>query len=339
MKTIIGKPIDISILKGTKRSDFLRQNQISKKVAQKFLKSSDKKKIKNCIICNSKKIKLVSKVLDIEFMQCSNCLHVFNKYRYSEKFLKTFWKRDGDIIAVHTHGKQQSYRSKNLSEPKIKQVLDLTNKAPKKINWLDMGCGNGEFLISAKKKGVKVYGFDLNERDIKLAKKKGIKAFQTNLQGFYENYYDNKIKFDVISSTGYFDMIDYPIKEMQILEKMTKQGTIFMLDVPDFNSITHEMIKTFPEKSIRHLNACQRSSFTSKSALYLLRKFNYKPMLRWYYGLDFYMILNFLKQQTNKFEKTKVFEIMTNRYSDFQKIFDQEKSSDTIFIIAKKNKR
>ena len=119
-------------------------------------------------------------------------------------------------------------------------------------------------------------------------------------------------------------MIDYPIKEMQILEKMTKQGTIFMLDVPDFNSITHEMIKTFPEKSIRHLNACQRSSFTSKSALYLLRKFNYKPMLRWYYGLDFYMILNFLKQQTNKFEKTKVFEIMTNRYSDFQKIFDQK---------------
>ena len=53
-------------------------------------------------------------------------------------------------------------------------------------------------------------------------------------------------------------MIDYPIKEMQILEKMTKQGTIFMLDVPDFNSITHEMIKTFPEKSIRHLNACQK---------------------------------------------------------------------------------
>ena len=54
-------------------------------------------------------------------------------------------------------------------------------------------------LISAKK-GAKVYGFDLNERDIKLAKK-GIKAFQTNLKGFYENYYDNKIKFDVISST------------------------------------------------------------------------------------------------------------------------------------------
>ena len=62
-------------------------------------------------------------------------------------------------------------------------------------------------------------------------------------------------------------------------------------------------------------------------------------MLRWHYGLDFYMILNFLKQQTHKFENTKVFKIMTKRYSDFQKIFDQEKSSDTIFITAKKNKR
>ena len=73
-----------------------------------------------------------------------------------------------------------------------------------------------------------------------------------------------------------------------------------------------------------------------QSALYLLRKFNYKPIFRWYYGLDFYMILNFLKQLTHKFDNTKVFRIMTKRYSDFQKIFDQEKSSDTIFIIAKK---
>ncbi len=339
MKTLIGKPINIGILKGAKRIDFLRQNQISKKVAKIFLKSTDKKKIKNCIICNSKKIKFICRVLGIDFMQCSNCSHVFNKYKYSEKFLKSFWKKDGDIIAVHTHGSQQSYRKKYLSEPKVNHVLDLIKKKSKNINWLDLGCGNGEFLISAKKKGVKTYGFDLNEKDIKLAKKKGIKAFRTNLQGFYENYYDNKIKFDVISSTGYFDMINEPIEEMQILEKMTKKGTIFMMDVPDFNSVTHEMIKIFPESSIRHLNACQRSSFTYKSALYLLRKFNYKPIFRWYYGLDFYMILNFLKQLTHKFDNTKVFRIMTKRYSDFQKIFDQEKSSDTIFIIAKKNKR
>ena len=54
-----------------------------------------------------------------------------------QKIFKTL-KRDGDIIAVHTHSKQQSYRSK-IYEPKIKQVLDLINKDPKKINWLDMG--------------------------------------------------------------------------------------------------------------------------------------------------------------------------------------------------------
>ena len=59
-------------------------------------------------------------------------------------------------------------------------------------------------------------------------------------------------------------MINKPIEEMKILEKMIKKGTIFMMDVPDFNSITHEMIKIFPESSIRHLNACQRSSFTYK---------------------------------------------------------------------------
>ena len=36
MKTLIGKPIDIGILKGVKRIDFLRQNQISKKLLNYF---------------------------------------------------------------------------------------------------------------------------------------------------------------------------------------------------------------------------------------------------------------------------------------------------------------
>ena len=337
MKTKFSKPCDISILKGTKNSDFKFQNTISKKVAKIFSNQKEKKVINKCIICNSKKINNIAKILKIEFVQCEKCTHVFNKHIYSKKFLKNFWKKDGDIIAVHTHGVQQKYRSKNLSKPKIDEVLKFIKK--RKLNWLDMGCGNGEFLKAVRRKGITVHGFDLNKRDIYLARKKGLKnVYETDLAGFYNNISNKKKKFDVISATGYFDMIDNPLQEMKILNKITKRGTIIMIDLPDFDSITHEFIRLFPNESIRHLNACQRSSFTYKSISYLLKKFNYSNLLRWYYGLDFYMIMNILNNHSNKFDKTKTSRIMTKRYSDFQKIFDEEKVSDTIFLVAKKKR-
>ena len=48
------------------------------------------------------------------------------------------------------------------------------------------------------------------------------------------------------------------------------------------------------------------------------------------------MIMNYLIQTNKKIEKSKLMKTMIKRYSDFQKIFDEEKVSDTIFLIAKK---
>ena len=93
------------------------------------------------------------------------------KYYYSKKFLENFWKKKGDLIAVHSEKGQQNYRSKFLSQPKVEKILKFTKKK-KNLNWLDLGCGNGEFLKSVKTKGIRGYGFDLNQKDIFLAKKK-----------------------------------------------------------------------------------------------------------------------------------------------------------------------
>ena len=336
MKIEISKKCEINLLKGTKYEDFKKQNLISKKVALEFLKSKNKKIIKNFIICNSKELNLASTILKIEFLQCKKCKHVFAKHKYSDKFLKNFWKKKGDVINVHSHKNQQEYRSKYLSEPKVNRVLKFLKKKPKKVKWLDLGCGNGEFLLSAKRKGIKVYGFDLNQRDIRYAKKKGINAYQCDFENFYNLATSSGQRFDIASATGYFDMVDNPVDEIKKLNKLLNRGALLMIDLPDFDSVTHEMIKSYPEKSIRHLNACQRSSFTYKSLSYLLKKNGFKIIFRWHYGLDFYMIMNYLNQTNKRIEKSKMIKIMTKRYSDFQKIFDEEKVSDTIFLIAKK---
>ena len=63
--------------------------------------------------------------------------------------------------------------------------------------------------------------------------------------------------------------VDIVDKDLQTLTKLIKKGGLIMIDLPNFNSVCHDMIRSFPMQSIRHLNACQRSSFTLKSLSFL----------------------------------------------------------------------
>ena len=335
-KNLIGKTCDISLLKGITYESFNKQNKISKIVAKNFLKAKKKDQIKTskCIICGSKNLKFATSVFSIEYLQCKKCSHVMRKYSYTRDFLSKFWKKKGDVINVHSEKGQQNYRKKFLSMPKVEQVLKYVKKK-KNFNWLDCGCGNGEFLESARNKGAKAFGFDLNERDIKFAKKKKLNVIRSDMKDF-DNFNNNSIKFDVVSATGYFDVINDPDKELKIVNRNMNKNGVMMIDVPNYESVTHDMIKLFPNESIRHLSAVQRSSFTLKSLKYFLNKNGFKPIFRWVYGLDLYMIMNYLTLKNKNVENSTVMSVLIKRYNDFQKIFDEEKTSGTLFIIAKK---
>ena len=259
------------------------------------------------------------------------------KYNYSKEFLAKFWKKKGDIIAVHSNRGQQKYRSKFLSLPKVEKIIEFSKKK-KNFNWLDLGCGNGEFLQSVKRKGIRGFGFDLNQKDISLAKKKKLNVLRSDIDEFESHIKNKKIKFDVVSATGYFDVINDPVRDLKIVNKNMNKNGIMMIDVPNYDSVTHDMIRLFPNESIRHLSAVQRSSFTLKSLNYLLSKNGFKPIFRWVYGLDLYMIMNYLSLKNKNAENSTVMSVLVKRYNDFQKIFDEEKTSGTLFIIAKKIK-
>ena len=258
------------------------------------------------------------------------------KYYYSKKFLKNFWKKKGNLIAVHSEKGQQNYRSKFLSQPKVEKILKFTKKK-KNLNWLDLGCGNGEFLKSVKTKGIRGYGFDLNQKDIFLAKKKKLDVLRADIEEFQIYIKNKNIKFDIVSATGYFDLINDPVRNLKIVKKNMRKNGILMIDVPNYESPTHDMIRLFPNESIRHLSAVQRSSFTYKSLKHLLTKNGFKVIFRWVYGLDLYMIMNYLTLKNKNIENSSLMSVFAKRFNDFQKIFDQEKNSGTLFIIAKKN--
>jgi hypothetical protein len=48
--------------------------------------------------------------------------------------------------------------------------------------------------------------------------------------------------------------------------------------------------------------------------------------------------MNYLTLKNKEVENSKFMSVLTTRYNDFQKIFDEEMSSGTLFVIAKKIK-
>ena len=113
-----------------------------------------------------------------------------------------------------------------MSSPKVKYVKTLSKTKGK--NWLDLDVGS-----FYQEGGIRFNpgGFDLNERDTLLAKKRNLKYMKKDMTGFCEIAKKENIKIDVASATGYFDMVANPNKEIALLKNIMRKGAIIMIDL------------------------------------------------------------------------------------------------------------
>ncbi len=118
-------------------------------------------------------------------------------------------------------------------EKLVKDIYDLNGKT-----FLDIGCGRGELVLWAAKKGAeKAIGIDYSKAAIKLAniaKNKQIKSIQKRIQfsvgdAKYINYKSNSI--DLITITEVWEHL-YPEEQniiLKILEKITKKDGLILI--------------------------------------------------------------------------------------------------------------
>ena len=112
----------------------------------------------------------------------------------SQEIIKYYdsWSKDYD--------KTLNYWKYTAPSKSINILIRKLKKQPKNI--LDLACGTGLFGAELKKNFGKanIYGSDISSKSLILAKKKDIykKLFRSN----FENRYNYKIKFDLISMIG-----------------------------------------------------------------------------------------------------------------------------------------
>jgi len=120
-------------------------------------------------------------------------------------------------------------------EPKIEKgsradiALKLLDKGDR---LLDIGCGDGTLGYFAKNKYKEVYGVDISEEALKIAKKRDIIVEKVNLNEeklpFENDYFDAVTCLDVIEHV--FEPRDL-IKE---INRVLKRGGILIISTPNF---------------------------------------------------------------------------------------------------------
>lgn len=238
-------------------------------------------KHKKCLVCNSVTIPFLKGFEDLFLVQCSECKFVFDKR------IPTLTELD-DFYKMYSYSQlkpipEQTKVSYNL-------LLDQFESYRKTGNILDVGCGQGDFLEEAKKRGWNVYGTEYSEAAIELCQQRGINMHKGEL---LERDLEN-VDFDVITSFEVIEHINNPNDFMQVAYRKLRNKGLFYCTTPNFNSI----LRCFEKENFKMIAYPEHISFyTKKSIKYLGVKHNFSALKVVTTGLDLGRIRSVFKQK------------------------------------------
>ncbi len=103
---------------------------------------------------------------------------------------------------------------------------------------LDVGCGNGEFLLRLKEIGAEtLQGIDFSEKAVNLAKNKRINVFQ----GLFVDFQDEPSSYDAVFMNNYIEHMLNPIAELQKARELIRSGGILVGETPNFGSVDRKL--------------------------------------------------------------------------------------------------
>jgi 2-polyprenyl-3-methyl-5-hydroxy-6-metoxy-1,4-benzoquinol methylase len=117
---------------------------------------------------------------------------------------------------------------------------NLSIAHPKHNQLLDVGCGNGDFLIRAKHAGWDVCGIDFDAKALDLASNRGINAFC----GTLENADIPEESFDVITMSHVIEHSHDPLGTLENCYKLLKPGGMLWIATPNPSSLLHSIYKS-----------------------------------------------------------------------------------------------
>lgn len=153
-----------------------------------------------------------------------------------------------------------------LDRRKVKNWLQYVTTDLEKLNFLDVGCGNGRYLQMLHRLGVpksQLYGIEMSQGAIASLQNEGYNAYSGRLEDVEHELPENTL--DLIVLLQVIEHVEYPKKTVQTLSRLLRSGGVLVLETPNTQSLDANLFQRgywggyhFP----RHWNLFDRSTLT-----------------------------------------------------------------------------
>lgn len=190
-----------------------------------------------------------------EYFRCSDCGLIArrrNRVRQEDVFSADYYR---DIYFDKLAGDQTSGRRDRL----FRHILDEIEKILPTGSLLDVGCGCGFFLGSARDRGWTVLGVEPSRKSVVHSRE--VQGDMRVVAGLEQ--IDPREKFDVITMINVLDHMDEPWREIERASRHLKPAGLLFLRVP--NGLFHSAVFRFLQRMNRERAAKQLTIFHQHS--------------------------------------------------------------------------
>lgn len=200
----------------------------------------------NCPLCGQfdADIKFSFPKYNINVVRCRNCQMVWTSPRVAASDLNNLYRPNYcDSIINQLEQDSVSGFRKLISHKRRQQLLRsftrrfniLKRAMPKpNVRLLEVGCGNGNFMVYLRDRGWQVTGVDISPYAVTLASRRGLQVFQGELSEF--NFAPNQ--FDGIVMYHVLEHVYFPKELLRETCRILKPGGNLIIEVPNIDSFS-----------------------------------------------------------------------------------------------------
>jgi len=235
----------------------------------------------NCDLCGFDDTELIYKVPEctgmypeeiFNLVKCKNCGLVYVNPRPVKKELLKYYPQETYYAYQNTENKKTNTRDKlkdiiieysgGYKSINNKFIDNIVKKISKyillgNIPWrkdgklLDIGCGNGGFLIWYRAHGWNVYGVEINKEAANICRQKGINVFNGELM---DAHFKNDT-FDVVTIIQVLEHLCSPSQVIKEIYRILKKDGLLLIGIPNFGSYDRKIFNAdwLPLEVPRHL--------------------------------------------------------------------------------------
>ncbi len=178
-----------------------------------------------CYLCHTKSVKLIYKIGDRLIYRCLN----------DDLFFSVDKKNDQFVYDQAYYGFSPYTQLPILKDiyfqNKINRIKNLNRSA--ELNFLDVGCGWGNFLEILNKNQLPYLGIDISQEAVAICQEKALYCQKIDLIQMSKN---NLQKYSAITFFQVIEHLKDPLKYLRAAKKLLKKNGVLLITTPNNNS-------------------------------------------------------------------------------------------------------